>query len=156
MAFDGITVSAIVHELRQTCLDGRISKIAQPEKDELMLTIKTSRRENGGSLSSSQCKIVLSANPTLPLVYITQTNKVSPETAPAFCMFLRKHVLNGRITDIYQPDFERIIIFEIEHLDEMGDLKKKKLIVELMGKYSNIIFTDENDKILESIIGTHR
>ena len=151
MAFDGITVSAIVHELRQTCLDGRISKIAQPEKDELMLTIKTSRRENGGSLSSSQCKIVLSANPTLPLVYITQTNKVSPETAPAFCMFLRKHVLNGRITDIYQPDFERIIIFEIEHLDEMGDLKKKKLIVELMGKYSNIIFTDENDKILESI-----
>ena len=75
MAFDGITVSAIVHELRQTCLDGRISKIAQPEKDELMLTIKTSRRENGGSLSSSQCKIVLSANPTLPLVYITQQGK---------------------------------------------------------------------------------
>ena len=127
MAFDGITISAIVHELRENCLEGRISKIAQPEKDELMLTIKTSRRENGGSFESdetsvkrAQIRVVLSANASLPLVYITDDNKVSPEVAPTFCMFLRKHILNGRITDIYQPDFERIIVFEIEHLDEMG------------------------------------
>lgn len=151
MAFDGITISAIVHELRENCLDGRISKIAQPEKDEIMLTIKSGRRENGGYLASGQCRVVLSANPSLPLVYITSDNKVSPEQAPTFCMFLRKHIQNGRITDIYQPDFERIIVFEIEHLDEMGDLRRKKLIVELMGKYSNIIFTDDKDKILDSI-----
>jgi len=151
MAFDGITISAIVHELRHGCLDARISKITQPEKDEIMLTIKSSRRENGGALASGQCRVVLSANPSLPLVYITQDNKVSPEVAPVFCMFLRKHILNGRIVDIYQPDFERIIVFEIEHLDEMGDLKRKKLIVELMGKYSNIIFTDDKDRIQESI-----
>ncbi|MBO4847502.1 MAG: NFACT family protein [Lachnospiraceae bacterium] len=158
MAFDGITISAIVHDLKDTCLDGRISKIAQPEKDEILLTIKTSRRENGGDFESdesvtkrAQVRVVLSANASLPLVYITDDNKVSPEVAPTFCMFLRKHIQNGRIVDIYQPDFERIIVFEIEHLDEMGDLKRKKLIVELMGKYSNIIFTDDENKVLESI-----
>ncbi len=158
MAFDGITISAIVHDLKETCLDGRIYKIAQPEKDEILLTIKTSRRENGGDFGSdgiatkrAQVRVVLSANASLPLVYITDDNKVSPEVAPTFCMFLRKHIQNGRIVDIYQPDFERIIVFEIEHLDEMGDLKHKKLIVELMGKYSNIIFTDDENRVLESI-----
>ncbi len=158
MAFDGITISAIVHDLKETCLDGRIYKIAQPEKDEILLTIKTSRRENGGDFGSdgiatkrAQVRVVLSANASLPLVYITDDNKVSPEVAPTFCMFLRKHIQNGRIVDIYQPDFERIIVFEIEHLDEMGDLKHKFLNVELMGKHSNIIFTDDEDNIIDSI-----
>jgi len=147
MAFDGITISAIVRELREKCLDGRINKISQPEKDEIMLTIKQTDTDG----RYRQRRVILSANASLPLVYITEDNKVSPEVAPTFCMFLRKHISNGRITDIYQPDFERIIVFEIEHLDEMNDLRHKKLIIELMGKYSNIIFTDENDKILESI-----
>lgn len=147
MAFDGITISAIVRELKEHCLEGRIGKIAQPEKDELLLTIKQLDPEG----KYRQSRVVLSANASLPLVYITEDNKVSPETAPTFCMFLRKHILNGKITDIYQPDFERIIVFEVEHFDEMGDLKRKKLIIELMGKYSNIIFTDDEDKILDSI-----
>lgn len=142
MAFDGITISAITNELREKCLDGRISKIAQPEKDELMLTIKTPKE---------QVRVVLSANASLPLVYISEENKVSPQTAPGFCMLLRKHIQNGRIISIDQPDFERIIVFIIEHLDEMGDICHKKLIIELMGKYSNIIFTDMDDKILDSI-----
>ena len=72
-------------------------------------------------------------------------------TAPNFCMLLRKHVANGRITAITQPGMERIIVFEIEHLDDLGDLRHKKLIIELMGKHSNIIFCDENDMILDSI-----
>lgn len=142
MAFDGITISGITNELREKCLEGRISKIAQPERDELMLTIKTPKE---------QVRVVLSSNASLPLVYISEENKVSPQTAPGFCMLLRKHIQNGRITDIYQPDFERIIVFEIEHLDEMGDICHKKLIIELMGKYSNIIFTDMENKILDSI-----
>ena len=67
-------------------------------------------------------------------------------TAPPFCMLLRKHIQNGKILSITQPDFERILVFEIEHLNELGDLCRKKLIVELMGKYSNIIFISaEND-----------
>lgn len=147
MALDGITVSAIVKELRENCLSGRINKITQPEKDEIMLTIKA--LDEAGKYQ--QRRVVLSANASLPLVYISEDNKVSPEVAPTFCMFLRKHILNGRIVDIYQPDFERIIVFTIEHLDEMSDLKEKKLIIELMGKYSNIIFTDSDGKILESI-----
>ena len=138
MAFDGITIAAIRKELSDTLKDGRISKIAQPEPDELLLTIKT---------PVGQYKLILSANPSLPLAYLTEENKVSPLTAPPFCMLLRKHLQNGKILSITQPDFERILVFEIEHLNELGDLCRKKLIVELMGKYSNIIFaSDEKAK----------
>ncbi|MEG1596119.1 MAG: NFACT family protein, partial [Lachnospiraceae bacterium] len=142
MAFDGTTIAAIVHELNETILNGRISKIAQPETDELILTIK-------GQLG--QERLLLSASASLPLIYLTSENKQSPMTAPNFCMLLRKHIANGRITKIFQPDFERIINFEIEHLNEMGDPAKKNLIVELMGKHSNIIFCDEDGKIIDSI-----
>ena len=142
MAFDGITISNIVKELRENLLDGRINKIAQPEADELLLTIKT---PNG------QKRLYLSASASLPLIYLTETNKPSPMTAPNFCMLLRKHINNGRITDITQPKLERIIRFEIEHLDELGDLCKKYLIVEIMGKHSNIIFCNDNYRIIDSI-----
>jgi len=131
MAFDGITIAAIRKELAEKLINGRLSKIAQPEPDELLLTIKT---------PEGQYKLVLSANPSLPLAYLTDEGKVSPMTAPGFCMLLRKHIQNGRILSITQPEFERILVFEIEHLNELGDVCRKLLIVELMGKYSNIIF----------------
>ena len=142
MAFDGITIANIVKELRENLLDGRINKIAQPEADELLLTIKT---------STGQKRLYISASASLPLIYLTETNKPSPMNAPNFCMLLRKHINNGRITDISQPKLERIIQFEIEHLDELGDLRKKYLIVEIMGKHSNIIFCNDNDRIIDSI-----
>lgn len=142
MAFDGITISTIVQELNKTLKDGRINKIAQPEADELLLTIKT---PNG------QKRVYLSASASLPLIYLTDTNKPSPMTAPNFCMLLRKHINNGRITNIYQPKLERIICFDIEHLDELGDLCKKQLIVEIMGKHSNIIFCNDKGMIIDSI-----
>ena len=91
MAFDGITIAAIRKELGDTLTDGRIYKITQPEADELLLTVK-----NNGS----QYRLVISANASLPLIYLTQDNKVSPVTAPSFCMLLRKHILNGRIISI--------------------------------------------------------
>ena len=72
-------------------------------------------------------------------------------TAPNFCMLLRKHINNGRITNISQPKLERIIQFEIEHLDELGDLCKKYLIVEIMGKHSNVIFCNNDFRIIDSI-----
>lgn len=100
MAFDGITIANIVSELRKSLSGGRIYKIAQPESDELMLTIK-----NNGS----QYRLLLSADASLPLVYLTQTNKPSPMTAPGFCMLLRKHLQNARIVTIAQPGLERII-----------------------------------------------
>ena len=142
MALDGIVVASLAKELQENFTNARLSKIAQPEKDELLLTMKG---------SNGQKRLLLSASASLPLVYITGTNKPSPMTAPNFCMLLRKHVANGRITSITQPDMERILVFEIEHLDDLGDLRHKKLIIELMGKHSNIIFCDENDMILDSI-----
>ena len=141
MAFDGITIAAIRKELEDTLINGRLSKIAQPEPDELLLTIKT---------PEGQYKLVLSANPSLPLAYLTDEGKVSPMTAPGFCMLLRKHIQNGRILSITQPDFERILVFEIEHLNELGDLCRKLLIVELMGKYSNIIFAAPEEETIDS------
>lgn len=141
MALDGIVISNIVAELNSTILNSKISKIAEPEADELLLTLKG---PNGSF------RLSMSASASLPFIYLTSTNKVSPLTAPTFCMVLRKHIANGRITKIYQPGMERIINFEIEHLNEMGDLCHKVLIIELMGKYSNIIFTDSDGTIIDS------
>lgn len=142
MAFDGIVIANIVKDMRDLLLGGRIYKIYQPEPDEINLVIK-----NNGTTY----RFMLNASATLPLAYFLSENKANPQTAPNFCMLLRKHIGNGRIIGIHQPAFERIIEIEIEHLDEMGDLCRKKLTTELMGKYSNIIFMDENNRIIDSI-----
>ncbi len=126
MALDGIVVANLVKELDQTLTGGRINKIAQPEADELLLTIKTNRKQQ---------RLFLSASASLPLAYLTEENKPSPMIAPNFCMLLRKHLNSAKIIGITQPDMERIIRFEIEHLNEMGDLCRKYLIIELMGKH---------------------
>lgn len=142
MALDGITIAALTNELKSALVSGRIVKIAQPENDELLLTIKK---------FNEQIRLTISSDASLPLMYLTSENKPSPMTAPNFCMVLRKHLNNAKIIDIFQPSLERIINIELEHYNEMGDLCKKYLIVELMGKYSNIIFTDENKKIIDAI-----
>lgn len=142
MALDGITIANIVKEMRDALLGGRIAKIAQPEADELLLTVKA---------PSGQRRLYISASASLPLVYLTDENKPSPFTAPNFCMLLRKHIANGRIVSITQPSLERIIVLGIEHLDDLGDLCRKKLVIEIMGKHSNVIFCDEDDRIIDSI-----
>ncbi|MCR5302286.1 MAG: NFACT family protein [Lachnospiraceae bacterium] len=142
MALDGITIRALTRELGRRLIGGRIAKIAQPEADELLLTIKA----NG-----TNERLLISAGATLPFVYLTDENKPSPLTAPSFCMLLRKHITGGRLVDISQPGLERIIEFEIEHLDELGDTKRKILTVELMGKHSNIIFRQTDGTIIDSI-----
>lgn len=142
MAFDGLVVANLVHELRTQLLGSRITKIAMPNKDELLFQIKS---------HTGNHKLLVSAGASLPLMYLTPEKKPSPMVAPAFCMLLRKHIGNAKIVDIYQLGLERIIGIRFEHLDELGDPAVKKLYVELMGKHSNIIFTDENDIILDSI-----
>lgn len=142
MAFDGVTIAGVVSELKKELVGGRLYKIAQPEADELLITVKQ---------PSGQKRLFLSADASLPLIYLTESNKPSPMTAPNFCMLLRKHLQNGRITDISQPGLERIVHIEIEHLDEMGDLRRKTLIIEIMGKHSNIIFCNEDNVIIDSI-----
>lgn len=142
MALDGIVMSALTRELDRCLIGGRINKIAQPEPDELMLTIKNER---------TTYRLLLSAGASLPLVYLTETNKQNPMTAPNFCMLLRKHINGGKILRIYQPGLERILHFDIEHLNELGDLCQKTLIVEIMGKHSNIIFCNDSGMIIDSI-----
>ena len=142
MALDGIVISNIVNELNNLILDGRINKIAQPEKDELIITIKSNRE---------LIRLLISANPSLPLLYITKENKPSPMTAPNFCMLLRKHLNSAKIISVSQPSLERVIDIEIEHYNELGDLCTKHLFIELMGKHSNIIFTDDEYTIIDSI-----
>ena len=120
MAFDGITVASLQFELKQALEGGRISKIAQPEADELLLTVKG---------KDANYRLFISASASLPLLYLTQANKPSPLTAPGFCMLLRKHIGGGRITAITQPGLERILCFNIEHLYVLGYLFNKKLIL---------------------------
>jgi predicted ribosome quality control (RQC) complex YloA/Tae2 family protein len=141
MPFDGITVAALVAELKAELVGGRVTKVAQPEPDELILTIKAQETR----------RLLISANASLPLLYLTENNKPGPATAPGFCMLLRKYMNNGRIIDITQPGLERIVHFHIGHRDEMGDYGEKKLIVEIMGKHSNIIFVNGEDVIIDSI-----
>ena len=141
MAFDGSVVAALLEELNQTILDGRILKVAQPEKDALLLTVKK---------DGSQMRLLISVNPSLPILYLTPENAAGFLKAPAFCMLLRKHLQNGKIIKIEQPSLERIINITIEHFNEMGDLTSGILTVELMGKHSNIIFRD-GERILDSI-----
>ena len=142
MAFDGIVIANIIKELKEHILNGRIYKIYQPEPDELNLVLKTPQ---------GNYRLLLSASAALPLVYLTTESRNNPMTAPNFCMLLRKHIGNGRIVDIRQPGFERIVEFSVEHLDELGDLCTKKLIIEIMGKHSNIIFCDDQGTIIDSI-----
>ncbi len=142
MAFDGIVIANLVHDIRERLEGGKINRIAQPEKDELLFTVKNNK---------NTWRLSISASASLPLVYFTPVNKPGPAVAPNFCMLLRKHIGSGRIVRVSQPGLDRIIVFEIEHLDEMGDPGRKRLIVELMGKHSNIIFCREDGTILDSI-----
>lgn len=142
MALDGIVMANLTAEMNHRLEGGKIAKIAQPEKDELLFTIKNQK---------NTWRLLISASASLPLVYFTETNKQSPMTAPNFCMLLRKHIGNGRILKVSQPGLERILCMEIEHLDELGDKRVKKLIIEIMGKHSNIIFCNEDGMILDSI-----
>ena len=142
MAFDGITIAAMVRELNNNLAGGRINKIAQPEGDELMITARG---------TEGQKRLLLSASASLPLIYFTEKNKVSPLTAPNFCMLLRKHIGSAKIAGIRQPGLERVVEFDLEHLNELGDPCKKVLILELMGKHSNLIFCDDKNMILDSI-----
>ncbi len=142
MAFDGIVISNLSYELNTNLVGGRISKISMPEENELIFTVKN---------NAKTYRLLISASASLPLVYLTDVNKPAPKVAPAFLMLLRKYIGTAKITDIFQMGLERILCFKLEHLNELGDLSHKKMYVEIMGKHSNIIFTDENNKIIDSI-----
>ncbi len=142
MAYDGIVVSAIAKELSEVLVGGRIDKIHQPEKDTILISVRT---RSGGY------RLILCANPSCARVHLASSGMENPMSPPMFCMLLRKHIGSGKITLIEQPDFERIIRIHIESYDELGDLSEKVLICELMGKHSNIILINKDGKIIDSV-----
>ena len=138
MPFDSITLGVLVKELNTKLKNSKITKIAQPEKDEIVLHI----------FCGQNLKLLISANAALPRIHLTNSVKENPLTAPAFCMLLRKHLTNGTIIDIRQQPFERVIIFDIFAGNEMGDKETKHLIAEIIGKAANLFLTDEEYRIL--------
>lgn len=142
MAFDGIFLHAVAEEIKSNLLDGHLYKIQQTEETELLLTFK---------VGAASRKLLISANPSLPLICLTDINKESPLLAPNFLMVLRKHLMNAKLKSVMQPKLERALVFTFDHIDEMGDPKEKKLHCELMGRYSNLILTDSDDTIIDSI-----
>jgi predicted ribosome quality control (RQC) complex YloA/Tae2 family protein len=142
MALDGIVTRAIVHEL-QSIRGGRINKIHQPNDHDMVLNM----RAQGGSI-----KLLLSANPTFPRVHFTEQSFLNPTEAPMFCMLLRKHCEGGIIENITQVGMERIIHMDVRQRDELGDISLRRIIIELMGRHSNIILLDpETGVILDGI-----
>jgi len=142
MPFDGTTLASVVHELSNTIIGGRIDKISQPEPDEIYINLRAGGKNH---------KLLITANSNAPRLNFTAAAKIAPLKAPMFCMMLRKHLTAGRIVGITQPEFERIVEIHIEAMDEMGDKSPKILLIEIMGKHSNIMLLDANRKILDSI-----
>lgn len=143
MAFDGMITCAMVKELQDTILLGKIEKVYQPESDELVFHIHTKKGNK---------KLYASTNSTHSCLHFIEENPVNPPAPLAFCMLLRKHLQGGRIVDISQKDAERIIEISLETLNELGFTVSKKLIFEIMGKHSNIILVDmTTGKIIDSI-----
>ena len=142
MAFDGFVTHRIVEELKNILLLGKIDKIYQPEKDELTISVRT---------TDGTFRLLLSAATANPRLHLSEAPRQNPINAPLFCMILRKHLSGGKIVAINQQGFDRIVRFDIECYTEMGDLTQKSLIIEIMGRHSNIILIQNDNKIIDSI-----
>ncbi|MEC0209635.1 NFACT RNA binding domain-containing protein [Paenibacillus ehimensis] len=132
MSFDGLVVHSLAREL-QCCVGARINKVQMPSENDIVLQIRAAGRN---------LKLLLSANPTYPRVHLTEQSFQNPLEAPMFCMLLRKHCEGGIIETIEQPGLERILHLNIRQRDELGDLSLKTIVVEIMGRHSNIILKD--------------
>ena len=143
MALDGIYLHSLVNDLQKSILNCRIDKINQPEKDEIILTMRKDR---------SNIKLLISASPRFARIHLTSSAKPNPIKAPMYLMVLRKYILGGRITSVTQKDGDRILIIEIENRDELGFDSVYSLIVEIMGRHSNIsLIRNRDNKVMESI-----
>lgn len=142
MPFDGIVTKCIVNELNELLSGGRVDKVFQPEADEVVLLVRS---------KGQNYRLVASANANYPRLHITAAQKENPQTPPVFCMLMRKHLSGGKLLNIRFHDYERVISINIESVNELGDLSVKRLVVEIMGKHSNIILLNSEDKIIDSV-----
>lgn len=143
MTLDGLTLHACVAELKERCTDAKIQKVLMPGKEEIVLQLY--------SAAEGTLRLVLNADAGDCALYLTRTTKENPKVPPVFCMFLRKYLTGARILDIGQRGLDRVVIFTLETKDELLHPIMLKLVIEIMGKYSNIILMDASDKILDSI-----
>lgn len=143
MAFDGIVTKSVVDEIKINLIGGRIDKVYQQERDEILLLVYNNGKSH---------RLLLSANSSIPRMYLTEHTKKNPQTPPVFCMLLRKHLIGGKILDIRQNKMDRVVFIDVSSLDEFGEFSKKTLAIEIMGRHSNIIlFDNEDHRILDSI-----
>lgn len=142
MALDTIALQCITEELNNIILEGRIEKVYQPERDEITLNIRT---------FTDSYKLTVSASPTNPRIHLSHSSKSNPPSPPMFCMLMRKHTASGKIINIRNLECDRIVVFDIESYNELGDLTVKHLIAEIMGRHSNIILTHDDMTIIDSV-----
>lgn len=141
MAFDGITTRAVTEELKKFLIGGKVNKIFNPTKNEILLSI----------YNKTNYMLVLSANPDYCRIHLTTHTKPNPQNAPNFCMLLRKYLIGGKIIDISNYDLERTVQIKFECYNELNDLVVRKLYVQIMSRQSNIILTNENDIIIDCL-----
>ncbi|MBQ3378744.1 MAG: NFACT family protein [Clostridia bacterium] len=142
MSLDGIFLYGLCRELSDECRGARVERINQPQRDELVLTLHT---DNG------QRRLIICANPDSARVHFTRQQRENPVSAPMFCMLLRKHLGGARIFGVFQKGVERALEIRFDAYDEFGDKVQKSLVIEIMGRFSNIIFIDEKGVIIDSI-----
>ncbi len=143
MAYDGITTKNMVHELRQSLLNARVEKIYVPNKNEVYINFHTQNREN--------LKLLISIDANNARIHLTKYGKENPVKAPQICMILRKHLQGAKLISILQHGLDRVVTFAFQNLNELGDLVEKKLVVELMGKYSNVILLNDTNTVIDSM-----
>ena len=142
MPFDGVAVRCIAHELDKLLKGGRVDKISMPGAEDVVMHVRS---------QGTNYKILLSCNPSFPRCYLTDVSRENPTVPPNFCMLLRKYLSGGKILSVTQPAMERILEFAVESHSELGDTVTKRLILELMGRHSNLILVHETGKIADCV-----
>ena len=137
MPLDAICLRAVLHELRPQLIGARIDKVQQPARDQIVLLLR-------GNL-----RLLLNAGANQPRIQLTNILRDNPAQPPMFCMLLRKHLVGARVLSIEQPDLERMVILTLQCTDEFGEISQKQLVLECMGRRSNLVLLDAQGRIVE-------
>ena len=142
MPLDALCLSGVVHELQNALSGAKIDKIYQPGRDEVVLALRA---------PAGNVKLLLSASPSHPRAHLTQISRENPDKPPMFCMLLRKHLSGARLLELVQPPMERVVDLRLEALDELGDRVERRLVLEAMGRHSNLILLDGEGRIMDCL-----
>ena len=142
MPLDALCLSGVVHELQNALSGAKIDKIYQPGRDEVVLALRA---------PAGNVKLLLSANPSHPRAHLTQISRENPDKPPMVCMLLRKHLAGARLLELVQPPMERVVDLRLEALDELGDRVERRLVLEAMGRHSNLILLDGEGRIMDCL-----